>query len=38
MYGVSVRTVKRPSPNNSDTSLGHVGESVVDVIIRVQVG
>ena len=34
----NIRTVKRPSPHNSDTRLGHVGQGVANIVIRVQVG
>jgi hypothetical protein len=36
--GCIVRTVKRPSSNNSNACFGHVGESIGNVILRIQVG
>lgn len=38
MYGVLARTVKRPSPDNRNTCFGHVGESVGNVVLSVQMG
>jgi hypothetical protein len=37
IYGALIRTVKGPSPNHSNACLGHVGEGVRDVVVRVQV-
>jgi hypothetical protein len=36
IYGALIRTVKGPSPNHSNARLGHVGEGVRDVVVRVQ--